>query len=142
MRELCRLTASSNDMRESEGGKERKRGRKERENTAAEQQREGGFRRMQPLSIDNPRPTSAPYAIATTTITTNIRALPPSPSQAANSGDDGRRRRLLAFLSINSSNRHVPISVYPLSLSIFLLPSLIGLTSTIYTSLEASESHA
>lgn len=74
-RELCRLTASSNDIallekeRENEREREREKetGRtRPRQRERARSGNEGGFRRMQPLSIDNPRPHQRRYAITTT----------------------------------------------------------------------------
>lgn len=81
-RELCRLTASSNDIallekereneREREREKETERTRpRQRERERARSGNEGGFRRMQPLSIDNPRPHQRRYAITTTTFSSS-----------------------------------------------------------------------
>jgi len=70
---------------------------------------------MQPLSIDNPRPHQRRYAItaATTTvaITASYHHLKPLPAAG---------RRLLVFLSINSSNLRNP---HFLSFSISLIRS-------------------
>jgi len=79
---------------------------------------EGGFRRMQPLSIDNPRPHQCCYAI--TVATTTVATTPPAPSQASTSS-----RPSSPGFSLNQVKKH-PL-LFPSVISV-----LIKLVSTIY----------
>lgn len=137
-RELCRLTASSNDIAllEKERENEREREREKETDRTRPRQRErerAAATRVVSDACNRYRLTTlAPTSAATPSLpppSLPVLLPPPSsllpplaraPSQAttvSNTGggggsSDGGGRRLLAFLSINSSNIHAPISFY------------------------------
>ena len=81
---------------------------------------EGGFRRMQPLSIDNPRPHPPPVLLRHHRCHHHRRYYPPAPSQASTSS-----RPSSPGFSLNQVKKH-PL-LFPSIISV-----LIKLVSTIY----------